>query len=239
MPAKHQPDLESWFLNHVESVLRTQPTGSKTAACVDESFLDSFARSASNLSLADPRVEHVTSCSFCIRRFLEIRKEQREFQQRRPAMVRRKPWVLVAAAAAVCLIVVLTCAILFREMSHGSQAQQQIVTVQRTVDLSDYGTYRGGDQPRRLPPVSLPAAVVNLQLILPRLSDPGKYTLAIFVNENSTDAVARVGGLATGADPRTVLAVTLDLRAAKPGMYVLSTEREGDGGPYYYPLRIE
>jgi hypothetical protein len=85
----------------------------------------------------------------------------------------------------------------------------------------------------------LPAAVVNLQLILPRLSDPGKYTLAVFVDENSTDLVARGGGLATGADPRTILAVTLDLRAAKPGMYVLSTAREGDGGPYYYPLRIE
>ncbi len=110
--------------------------------------------------------------------------------------------------------------------------------VRRTLDLSDYGTYRGEQAPS-VPVLSLPAALVKLTLILPRFSDPGNYFVVVAPDRSRRNRIASAKAVAIGADPRTLLTVTLDLRNAEPGKYVLATEREGEGGPYFYPLIVE
>ena len=149
----------------------------------------------------------------------------------------RKRWVLATSLVVACFVVGLISVVLIERSLHRPAAQLEMAQFERTVDLSSYGTFRGTDTiPLR--EVSLPAALVRLQIVLPRLSNQGNYTVTVSRDREGNDTVARAQGVATGSDPRTVLTVTLDLRTARPGRYFLSTERESDGGAYYYPLEI-
>jgi hypothetical protein len=142
-----------------------------------------------------------------------------------------------AAAAVACLLISVLTVKLWYHKSPPSITTQS-VAVRRTLDLSDYGTYRGEQAPS-LPALSLPASLVKLKLILPRFSDPGNYFVMVAPDRSGRNRIAGAKAVATGADPRTLLTVTLDLRNAEHGKYVLATEREGEGGPYFYPLMIE
>lgn len=120
---------------------------------------------------------------------------------------------------------------------HPSVVQVQSAELHRTLDLSQYGTYRG-EQPASNPTLHLPAALVRLELVLPRLSPPGAYSIMVASDKNG-HRVACATGTAVGADPRTVITVFLDLRSATPGTYVLATQLQGEDAPYSYPLRID
>jgi hypothetical protein len=56
---------------------------------------------------------------------------------------------------------------------------------------------------------------------------------------NGHNRVACATVTAVGSDPRAVVTVSLDLRNAAPGKYVLSTQLQGEDAPYTYPLQIE
>ena len=122
--------------------------------------------------------------------------------------------------------------------NHPAVVQVRSAKIHRTLDLSQYGTYRG-DQPPSNPPLHLPAALVNLELVLPRLSQPGAYSIMVASDKNGLNRVACATGTAVGGDPRTVVTVSLDLRSATPGKYILSTQLQGEDAPYTYPLQIE
>jgi hypothetical protein len=237
MPDNRQSDIEAWFLSHVETVLRTQPSCERTPACVEDNFLADFARSTQKFSLSDSRVEHVTSCAYCMRRFLETRDRQRALLQGGKNQRNRKRWV-IAASLGGCLVILIVSAFLLIMPLRRTPSPSQVAEVQRTIDLTNHGTYRGGETVP-LQAVSLPPALVHLEIVLPRFSDPGNYTVSVLADKQGTRAVASANGVATGANPRTVLKVTLDLRSAKSGLYFLSTSRESEGGPYYYPLKIQ
>jgi hypothetical protein len=155
----------------------------------------------------------------------------------RKALFLRHGFPAFAAAAVACLLIGLLSVRLWYHRSQRSITTQS-VEVRRTLDLSDYGTYRGELAPS-VPALSLPAALVKLQLILPRFSDPGNYFVVVAPDRSGRNRIAGAKAFAIGADPHTLLTVTLDLRNAEPGKYVLATEREGEGGPYFYPLMIE
>jgi hypothetical protein len=84
----------------------------------------------------------------------------------------------------------------------------------------------------------LPAARVDLTLILPPFSESGLYSIAIARDREGHQSVASARAIAVVEHQQTRLTVPLDLSAAPPGDYVLSTEHDGDGGAYYYSLRI-
>ena len=237
MPDNRKSDLETWFLSHVETVLRAHPSGDRTPDCVEGNFLADFARSTRKFSLSDSRVEHVTSCAYCMRRFLETRDRQRAPLEGGRMHQNRQRWV-IAVSLAACLIILVISALLLERPARKPASPPQMAEVQRMIDLTNYGTYRGGDTVP-LQAVSLPAALVHLEIVLPRFSDPGNYTVSVLADKQATSAVASATGVATGANPRTILKVTLDLRSARAGLYFLSTSRESEGGPYYYPLKIQ
>ena len=116
--------------------------------------------------------------------------------------------------------------------SQGQHVQRliQSVALRRTLDLSEYGTPRG-EETVSVPDLSLPPALVELELILPRLSDPGNYFVMVAPDKSGQNRIACAKAVAAGNRPAMLLTVTLDLRSAKPGKYILSTEREGEGGP--------
>jgi hypothetical protein len=155
----------------------------------------------------------------------------------RKALFLRHRFPAFAAAGMACLLIGLLTVKLWYHRSPRSTTTQ-LVEVRRTLDLSDYGTYRGEQTPP-VPALSLPAALVKLKLILPRFSDPGNYFVVVLPDRSGRNRIAGAKAVAIGADPRTLLTVTLDLRNAAPGKYVLATEREGEGGPYFYTLMIE
>jgi len=233
---KNKFNPEQWFLSQVETHIRTQPAGEKTPLCVDNDFLRGYAEKPTRFSLSDPRVEHASSCDYCLHNLLNMRAAQRQAIDRRPVFLRHRLFALAVLALACLLIGFLTATVWYRRSPHPTSIQS--AEVRRTLDLSEYGTYRG-DKPPSNPPLHLPAALVRLELILPRLSQPGAYYIMVAADKNGLNRVACAKGTAVGADPRTVVTVSLDLRSATPGRYVLSTQLEGEDAPYTYPLQIE
>ena len=226
---KNNFHLERWFLNQVEAHIRRQPSGEKTSECCDDTFLGSYSAKPRSFSLSDPRVEHVTSCNYCLPRLLEIR-ESREAAPR-PRMA----YLAVAAVALGCLLVGFLSATVWNRR-HVVPAQS--AAVRRTLDLSNYGTYRG-DAAEAQPSLALPVANLKLKLILPRLSHPGVYFVAVATDTTGQHGIALANGTSVTADQKTVVTVPLDLRAARPGNYVLSTQRQGEEAPYYYRVTIQ
>lgn len=210
--------------------------------CPDEATLKAVAEN--RVDPNHPARLHLESCSPC---FAEFRGFKLDADDRRRQRTRRL-YVAVGAVAACILLAV------FLMRFTRKQAQVQVARigpppavstsqpeVARDLDLSQYLTTRGANSDEAFPlkQVSLPAAVVHLRILLPRLSRPGEYHVAVSIDRSGNNVVADGNGMATGADPHTMLAVTLDLRRAAPGSYFLSTESEQDGGAYYYPLKLE
>ena len=241
-PAKERTEIknkfnpEQWFLSQVETHIRTQPAAEKTPLCVNNEFLRGYAETPTRFSLSDPRVEHVSSCNYCLHSLLNIRADQRQAINRRPVFLRHRLPAFAAVGLACLLIGFLTATIWHHRSTRPTSIQS--AELRRTLDLSEYGTPRG-EETVYVPDLSLPAALVELELILPRLSDPGNYFVMVAPDRSGQNRIACAKAVAMGNDPRTLLTVTLDLRSAKPGKYILSTEREGEGGPYFYPLTIE
>jgi hypothetical protein len=107
--------------------------------------------------------------------------------------------------------------------------------------MSGYATAtRGvGDHDVQLEAVSLPAAIVHLKIILPKLSPAGHYKVVVSADRARAKTVARGEGNAVASTLSTTLSVTLDLRNAPLGSYVLSTEGEQEADTYYCPLKLE
>jgi hypothetical protein len=113
--------------------------------------------------------------------------------------------------------------------------QSALATV--TLDLSNRGTYRGTSEDAP-PPLILPASRLSLQLILPRFSEAGPYSVSISTDRQSARSLVSTRAVAVSKEQQTLLSMQLDLSALPAGDYVLATEHDGDGGAYYYPIHL-
>jgi hypothetical protein len=217
-------NLDRWFLRQVELSIREGARADKTADCVDEVFLRSYADEPSQFSLADDRVEHVTSCSYCMGCLLELRATQ---QAKGSRGVRH---IAVAWLGLAGVVVGGVVAFVLRHWRPAA-ADVQLGELRRTLDLSQ--------QLATEAPLHLPAALLKLEIVLPQRSQPGLYDLVIAAPGIGGERVARAEGNSTGTDPRIAVIACFDLRNAAPGNYVLSTQLEGENAPHLYPLEIE
>jgi hypothetical protein len=224
-------NLDRWFLRQVEVSIRKGSKGDKTADCVDETFLRSYAEQPTEFSLADGRVEHVTSCSYCLGCLLELRATQRAKTSRGLRHV-AVVWLGLAG-----LVVGGIVAFVLHHW-HPAAAHVQSGELRRTLDLSQYSAHPT-EQLAIKTPLHLPAALIRLEIVLPQRSRPGVYDVAVVADGNDRNRVAQAEGQSTRADPRTAVTVSLDLRNAAPGKYVLSTQFEGESAPHLYPLEID
>ena len=206
--------------------------------CPDEKTLKDIAEN--RLPLKHPARLHLASCSPC---FAEFRSFKEQYDAAR-SLKRR----VLAGAIAACLMLaagIYGSRVFFERKVPSAigngviRGNAETVANDRTIDLFDHGTVRGGSGPSPLDTVSLPSSLVHLRLILPRFSDPGSYTVAVSKDKGGTEIVARGSGVTVAAGPRLLLGVTLDLRRAQVGSYFLATVRESDNGTYYYPLRVQ
>jgi hypothetical protein len=148
----------------------------------------------------------------------------------------------IAALCAACLVAGFLIATYWSRQSllaSNPSAARQASAIDRTLDLTNYGTLRGAeDQPPR-PPVNLPAALLHVNLILPRFSEAGAYTIMVVSDREGNGRVAYATGTAVMVGNQTKLTVTLDLRRVRLGNYVLLTELTGQDDWYSYPLKIQ
>jgi hypothetical protein len=124
---------------------------------------------------------------------------------------------------------------LHRSFPQPAPQQPALATV--TLDLSSRGTYRGSS-PDVQPPLILPKSRLSLQLILPRFSEAGPYSVSISTDRQSARSLVSTRTVAVTKEQQTLLFMQLDLSALPAGDYVLATEHDGDGGAYYYPIRV-
>ena len=228
---------EQWFVEQLRTYTQRQPRSESTPECPDDSFLREYAAKPGSFSLSDSRVQHVTSCGHCLPALLEFRSA---VAVRRPAPARL---AAIAALCAACLIVGFVVAKYWNRQgsvaSNPTSGQQASAAIDRTLDLTNYGTFRGTEEQPPKPPLNLPAAMLHVNLILPRFSQAGPYTIIVVAGREGTSRIAYATGNAALVGNQTELTVTLDLRRAKPGSYVLLTELSGQDDWYSYPLRIQ
>ena len=234
---KEQANHEQWFVEQLRAYTQRQPRGASTPDCPDDSFLRAYAARPASFPLSDPRVRHVTSCDHCLPVLLDFRSAA---AVRRPVRSRA---AAIAALCAACLIAGFVVAKYWNRpqslTSNPPAAQQASAAIDRTLDLTNYGTFRGTEEQPPKPPLNLPAALLHVNLILPRFSEAGPYTVIVVAGREGTNRIAYATGTASAVGSQTKLTVTLDLRRAKPGSYVLLTELSGQDDWYSYPLRIQ
>lgn len=234
---KGNTNPEQWFVEQLRAYTQRQPRSESTPECPDDSFLREYAARPESFSLSDPRVQHVTSCGHCLPALLEFRSAVGA-PHRGPARL-----AAIAALCAACLILGFVVAKYWNRQgpiaSNPPAGQQASAVLDRTLDLTNYGTFRGAEEQPPKPPLNLPAALLHVNLILPRFSEAGPYTIIVVAGREGTDRIAYATGNASTVGNQTKLTVTLDLRRAKSGSYVLLTELSGQDDWYSYPLRIQ
>jgi hypothetical protein len=230
---------EQWFLEQLDAYTQKQASAEKTPDCCDDSFLLTYARKSGSFSLSDARVEHVVSCNYCLPRLLQMRAARRAV---RPLHER----IAAAAALGVASLLVGFVVATYWKHSHPANVQGPPAGIQRTMsftertlDLTDYGTYRGARDTPTKPPLLLPATLLHVNLILPRFSEPGRYQIMVAQDRNGKKGLASASGTAASSGNRTTVDVALDLRGTKPGDYWLLTRLNGEDDFYSYPLKIQ
>jgi len=201
--------------------------------CPEEQTLRALAER--RLPASHPARLHLASCSEC---FAEFRGFSGDWEQRRKERRRIISWAVAAS-------LIVASGIGIWEYQHSSTTQiaavQQASTkpVNANVDLFNVGTVRGeDDDTNALKQVSLPAAIVELSVTLPRFSEAGRYEVLVSRDKTGNEVVAKGSGDAVASMGKVIVGITLDLRAAKPGAYYLATVRGSDNGMYYYPVQI-
>jgi hypothetical protein len=231
---------EQWFLEQLQAYTQKRATNEKTADCCSESFLQSYAAKPGSVPLSDPRIEHVTSCNYCMPRLLRLR------ESRKAAHVFHERIARVTALAVACLVGGFLAATYWDRAhltaSHDSgslSARSSVTPIERTLDLTNYLTTRGAGEEPVKPPLVLPAGMLHVNIILPPFSEGGNYRLLIAHDREGKTALVCANGFATAKGSTARLDVSLDLRGVKPGNYLLLTELEGQYDFYSYPLKVE
>ena len=224
--------------------------------CPDEKTLKDLAED--RLPLEHPARLHLATCSECVAEYLGYRGEWKRAQSEivvldetvsRPTPIPLRTregqklgrWAYPIAASVLVLV---GGAALYKVNSEHSHHTVEVASSRpqyANVDLFEATTSRGvgmEDDAAPLEQVLLPAAVVQLSVTLPRFSRPGDYKIMVSTDRAGTQVIATGQGTAHETAGKTNVAVTLDLRAAKPGAYFLATVRGSDNGTYYYPLQV-
>ena len=155
----------------------------------------------------------------------------------------RRRRLVFTAAVGCCLLIVAAFAVVSWHGTNTPHPTDNMAAIPETIDLSNAGTLRGlpsnSAEPSPLQSVSLPRALVKVNIILPRYSRPGQYTVAVTRDQTVNDPLARGSATAIGNGDQEEVAIDLDMRKSKPGAYFLSTTHEQDQASYYYPLQIK
>lgn len=217
--------------NPIEAILLTAFPNPERIGCPPSDVLKAMANQ--EIGRDNPVWSHIWKCSPCFRDFKVFRdarvaKVEREYERKRTRrnLLKTAGVVVVSSAAAYF------AAVEFRAKS------KQPITV--TINLTEADVTRGADQ-EQTPVARMPRQLDEVHVLLPRLSPPGRYVVAILESQLENTAVALGSANTRSANGGPMLIVTLDLSEVRPGQYFLGTRRDNDGhqeAPSYYPVLI-
>jgi hypothetical protein len=224
-----------------QQVLQNCPNPERIG-CPSPSILRAFVEDPASVTPAELNDLHILKCAECTRDLMELRKNRESRQTLESAPSRRRFRSVVHAAMVIAIWCgILVTAIIYRkgDLLGSRSTASKAVTVARTVDLSSYAATRGVEQPQQDHAISLPRATIDLDLILPYFSQPGRYRVMVAKERRAADAVASVAGTAETVGTRTELRVMLNLHDLPPGKYYLGTIEQSDGESSFYPLNLD
>jgi len=171
-------------------------------------------------------------CAYCFPKLLDLRAQN---------AVRKTVRFRIAIMALACALCLAAGIALTRLWYASPRRIQNPIVAAVNLDLSDYGTSRGAgiDGSSNQSSLALPPLRLDLTVILPRFSDPGTYSISISAQRQAAQNLVCAQTTAISEGDKIVLRVPLDLSTVRTGSYFLSTERQGDHGPYYYPIQIK
>lgn len=179
--------------------------------------------------------EHVTHCSPCYQEFLDLRtqvKSQRERQRR--IEVRKRVFVTAA------LLFLAGGAVAMYEMSQRGyfRTTPPAGTYESaSLDLKDRSVSRSVEkQAPKTQPLVLPARRLDLSILLPVGSEPGRYDVQLL--KKIDDPILSVSGEASVQQGITVLRAKIDLAGQGVGNYLIGL-RQPPSEWTYYPVTIQ
>ncbi len=212
-----------------------------------------------------PAYDHIKTCSPCLAETLDLRKERLQAERTAAAMNQgqfastaktsaaldgaetmttlrrlRRTWIWIAVFAMIVVIASLVLKSFVHSLTQPavSSNNNQLALLDRTINLWDRDTSRVAGEAVPLKAVLLPAALVRVKVILPRVSESGTYSIAVTSDKYGRNVLAK-GRAPTVADgPRQLVTVILDLRKTKAGAYFLETTQDQSEASYYYPLKV-
>jgi len=219
-----------------QQVLQNCPNPERIG-CPSRFILRAFVEDPACITPAELNDLHILKCAECTRDLMELRKERESGQPLESAPSRGRLRSVVHAAMVIAVLCgILVTAIIYRkgDLLGSRSTASKAAMVARTVDLSSYVATRGMEQPQSNHAISLPRATVDLDLILPYFSQPGRYRVTVARERSAADAVASVAGTAETVGTRTELRVMLNLHDLPPGKYYLGTiEQSNDELSFY------
>jgi hypothetical protein len=224
-----------------QQVLQNCPNPERIG-CPSPSILKAFVEDPASVTPAELNDLHILKCAECTRDLMELRKNRESRQTLESAPSRGRLRSVVHAAMVITVLCgILITAIIYRKgnLLGSKSTASKAVTVVRTVDLSGYGSTRGAEQPQQDNAISLPRAPIDLDLILPYLSQPGRYRVMVAKERSAADAVASVAGTAETVGTRTQLRVMLNLHDLPPGKYYLGTIEQSNGESSFYRFNLD
>jgi len=185
-----------------------------------------------------PGYDHVKHCSPCLREMLDLQEEIFLAKTGRGYRTYR-----IAIAAMLVLAAGIGFAAWRRSQnpnsSQPSTNNSSMAHLQRTVDLFDApDVLRGAEPQNSFKTIYLPAAPLQLKVILPRFADPGVYQIAICQDRSEGSTLVKAVGRAVADGPREIVTVMLDLSSVGKGSYWLLARGEDEAGIYYFPTKV-
>jgi hypothetical protein len=179
--------------------------------------------------IGDPAYEHLAECSPCYRKF-------RNFQTTGARTTKRITHVATAAAVLVALVAAGGYLIKQNEghapRTHVAATLPDLPNIkQLTADLRNAAPTRSSRPASTAGSVKLSRDLVQLTIVLPVGSEPGRYSVRLLRGAGEVVAAAAVD--ASIVNFATTLTATLDLRGVQPAPYALELQRAGEHADSY------
>jgi hypothetical protein len=177
--------------------------------------------------------DHIVRCSPCIQ---DVLAERTRIQSRR----NNRRWALVAIAAGVCLIALLS--ILMLRQRNGASVRDEIARAGNVpeipLDLRPYSPTRSASPEKSKPSLTVPSGRVRLKIYLALGSPEGAYEIQVLSNKLQTLRSQQATVVANGET--VFLPVDIDLAGLPTGTYVLALRAADDSEEWQtYPLVLK
>lgn len=204
-----------------ESVVLTQFPNPERNNCPSTTTLRQIAKK--RISMNDPAVTHVGSCSPC---FAELRELRRT--------ARRQNTFAVLCTASVAMMLLVWGFFSNLGLWKSNTPPPQAAHVAALLDLRNASASRSTSSGISSKPIELPRGLLDLTIYLPVGSDSGQYEIQL---RRGNETIAMEAGQGTIENGITRLSVIVDTRPIRVGEYQIAWRQRGFEWQYY-PIAI-